>query len=167
MWRWLNLKQMIQKIKKGNHYCWPRRFGIAPKIYTLKFTVDKSWWYPNINEDSKDVNKLGGHSLGFHKKNAVRLGYVPVFGSEAGWVRLYHYETLNWEASKDKYFLDFASVGDEIEMKRYDEDIVYFRNGSLIGSFGHPENGLSYWLSAYHGGNNTAPHDIFVKSVIV
>lgn len=158
---------MIQKIKKGNHYSWPRRFGIAPKVYTLKFTVDKSWWYPNINEDSKDVNKLGGHSLGFHKKNAVRLGYVPLFGSEIGRVRLYHYETLNWENSKDYYFLSRAEVGDEIEMKRHYNCISYFLNDSLIRSFIHPERGLSYWLSAYHGGNNTAPHDTFVKSAIV
>lgn len=156
---------MIQKIKKANHYSWPRRFGIAPKVYTLKFTVDKSWWYPF--NGSYHVNKLGGHSLGIHQMNSVRLGYTPEFLDAEHSVNIFHYETLRWEDSNDNNLVCNANIGDVVKISRFYRDIYYYKNNQLISLYHHPVDGPSYWLNAYFGGKPTAPHDIIVKSVIL
>jgi len=165
------------------------RFGIAPKKFECRIIVDKSWWYPKENEDSKDVNKIFGKSIGWHVMDSVRLGWVPDF--ENKWViKLYWYTTVNFVDAKDSLWicdllpLDeivFRADGNKFQvdypLNSYDDLVkLPFISDSLISWFSlkdiqtqtytHPKNLPGYWLNPYIGGQNKAEHDTIFKSEI-
>lgn len=170
----------IQHIQKGNHYCnfFDRRFKLARKISIIDTTVNKSWWYPKENEDSKDVNKLPGFSIGDHRINGVRPGFVPYFksgGINKKGIKIYMYTTVNRVDSKDSIYVGVAYHGDVIRTTKsgndYKMSILHnkftWTDPEKAKTYTHPnEHIFSYYTNFYFGGDNTAPHDMIAKSKI-
>ena len=140
----------LYKIKKGKHrsgFYFRPAFFRKGKTYKYKVIFDDSCIYTLPGMDQLDINKLKGISEELnHHKNSERLG---------------------WRAYPEKEEIELFSY-------RYDDSI---RSHVKLGTvkpreeiefyFTIKESFLGYHLFPFFGGNQTAPHDMymFVKRV--
>lgn len=154
-------------IKKGKHSASGLHFGFHcnKKIYDRKVIFSKEcWWDKPRNNDDYDINKLCGFSYGFHKKNSLRIGWVPDFKNKNE-IILFGY----WYNNSSQHFFKYiTSIPVETE---FDIEIVcgkekaYFKTNKTIVSidFKKPKCKFGYNLFPFFGGNNTSPNDMYIK----
>ena len=149
------------KIKKGNHFSYPKRVGFFTKD-VLKFHArfDESAIYDLEGADQDDWNKLLGFSdCGtLHQTNSARIGWKWAdnrlqFGS-------YTYA----DGVRTMEYLTDGQIGEWIycTIEKWNGKYTVCVNGVCKDAPRGCNRGFSYWLSVYFGGNLTAPHDIYV-----
>ena len=160
-------------IKKGNHYASVSIFkkigGIGWKItrVAMRFSFHKEcWWAPPRNNDDNDLNKLAGIGFGTnHKKNSVRLAWIPDFARQ-GVIKIYGYTYDEKKTAQSFTFQYITSiqVGETCEATIESHGSYAITvNGVTI----HMDNiktdpDLCFHLYPYFGGNNTAPCDMII-----
>jgi|LauGreDrversion4_2_1035121.scaffolds.fasta_scaffold261000_2 hypothetical protein len=158
-------------IKQNKHYSDPDRWG--KKIFDfINLQGYKGFWvkfndsclYDLGTSDQKDINKLFGVSSGLHHTNSARFGWR----AEGNKIKLSSYCYIN-EKRKSKDLID-------LETNRWYKLTVIIRPGAYIFEVEDEDNLLIsssigtdqkfYWgynLWPYFGGNQKAPHDMFIE----
>lgn len=166
-------------IKKGHHYSneWPLSLWFCKqnKQIAKQVTFTSSCRY-FIGEDQTDKNKLFGWSYGFHHKNSVRVGWFFNYQTSKIEVCLYVYtagvlsksKTIECEINTP-YNITLSSDinGYNINYTLNVQKVQFLNEASNMESVSYnavaklPKWG--YKLTAYFGGNRTAPHDINIE----
>lgn len=154
------------KIKKGKHKhsnFWARlNIFNAKKLIKYKVKFDNNCWYPKINNDSNDLNKIFGFGGADHHKNSIRLCWRPNFENK-GTISIF---TCWYDDQKrsSKKFCDMK-VGEHVEF-----EIKKNKNGFSVKTSFHNDqinhsdpNPTWKRLWPYFGGNNTAPHNMMIE----
>lgn len=181
----------IYRIKKGHHrsyYLWDKlrkyfciripliHFGVhyKKKVYKAHFKFDPNCLYDLQNNDNFDINKLCGFSYGHHHKHSMRIGW-RISRRDSNKLEL-----LTYSYNKHRDNLPFYnSLGDfktdlpiKIMIKpSYDKDVIIVSARQKdkvirrIEHFNFPKFKLGYYLYPYFGGNQTAPHTMYIYKV--
>src|ERR1700741_1895419 len=157
-------------IKKGWHTSlsnlWQRiipKWNDTPVMYYFK--ISKENWYPFIEPDDLDINKLCGFSFGKHHKNSVRVGWTPDFTNSNRFTL--HFYLYNGGIRKMAKFVDIQADTDYSVKISFIKQLGYV-TFTLFNSDGYeiargsekfivPENRPGYYLWFYFGGNKVAP----------
>ncbi len=132
---------MKRLIKKGQHRGWAIRWPFLNpfKSYTLKFTFNKSMWYPG---GGTGWNKIGGSSSIYNYWESYRVG---------------------WRPSKEMYKFD-ACIYSYVRGKRNILELGTFKIGDELTT---SIDKHLFKQNFYFGGQDTAPHDMWVYSEYV
>ena len=162
---------MIFKIKKNRHYSnrfLYKLFNLFNFDKRIKFKVmfDESSFYDLGDKDQADINKLFGFSDGFHHKNSVRFGWNSVSKDS---VAIYSYCYIN--GVRKTHFITTVNINQEYKMSIKETDKFYLftiidPEYNIVQDMvekGNTNNGFSYNLWPYFGGNKKAPHDIKIS----
>lgn len=161
------------KIPYGKHWARPFRFWFWFKKRRFRWQVKFTWSceYELPEADQLDTNKLCG--IGFlpsHHKNSARFGWR--FDPNRPWaIELMAYCYSNGVRSIDS--LGFLEMGSEYNLELAHVDGSYFFSYRLPGSTkpgssgskvipAGTKNKFKYHLGVYFGGNQKAPHDIYI-----
>ena len=185
---------MKLKIKKGNHYPFPRfAIGLPKWVNKNKPTqMAKSYWFTESclydlkDEDQHDVNKLFGFSIGLHHNTSFRFGWRADLETHSIEIVGYEYQDKVRQATthicnialrSSAYFLlyylpegkiEYAVFQDNTHYEKYMEMKDAIRNvveATIINIVKIKKKwGLGYTLGLYFGGNETAPQDIIIHS---
>lgn len=158
-------------IPKGEHKSQPRnnRLFWKPTEITATVTFTESCRYDLKNEDQADINKLFGVGYvglnGLHQADSARFGwaYDPVQEN----IGLYVYCYRNKE--RTFYLLDSVAINVPVKLSIQIQEKWYtFRinDGASTAIYKTHSKPLAYWLSPYFGGNQPAPHTIYLDLVI-
>lgn len=159
----------IYKIKKGNHSS-----GIHLNLHCGKFhefkniSFSEECWYPYLNTDSYDINKLFGFSHGHHHINSIRFGWVPNFEKKNYieiWIYIYNKGVRKFEkiceVSTNKWYRYQIYLTNHNEIIFLVKDL---KNNILIGNstkeYKKPTIDIGYNLFPFFGGNNASPCDM-------
>lgn len=153
-------------IKKGRHYSKPffkfkLRLCRTKKMFYAIFS-DECWWDKPRNKDDYDINKLCGFSFGYHRKNSIRIGWIPDF-KKKNEIKIYAY----WYNGSNKHqsqYLCNVQIGRMVPIKlsvfkgkaifQVDAHYIFRTNFKLKKMW------PGYYLYPYFGGNNTSPHEM-------
>ena len=151
-------------ILQGQHYC-DKSVYVATKYQQLSFIVkfDSSAIYQNVQtENQYDINKL----FGFSDNNALHQAYSARFGWR--WsnnaLRIFAYVYNNGiRITKE---LATVAIGAEINctIKVTSTNYIFILNGkeTLMPRESTTVTADGYKLYPYFGGDETAPHNIFI-----
>jgi hypothetical protein len=180
------------KIKKGNHYPFPR-FAIGLPKWVNKHkptTMTRCYWFTESclydlkDEDQGDVNKLFGFSIGYHHKTSFRFGWradlktstIEIVGYE------YHdkirqttihicdvalrkpvYFTLIYSPKGRTNYLVFQDNTFYTKYMVIENQVPNYVQATVNNTVNIKKKwGLGYTLGLYFGGNETAPQDIII-----
>lgn len=175
---------MLYKIKKGNHYAQPMRLGIwfGAKEINRKVTFTDSCRYDLHSVDQGDTNKLFGagkfwgvyrpagvkwwHLWDYEHNNSARFGWRYDTATDKIELSAYCY------VDKKRFIVPLGPVqiGAEyllqiVLINNMQLFRVYDSTGRLMYKqvFSFPASGMMYLTGLYFGGNQRAPHDIYVS----
>lgn len=148
-------------IKKGEHYS-GYRFEITPlKTTECLAILTESCIYTINGEDQCDINKLFGLSdSNDHSEHSARFGW-----------RYYNdrIEIVSYVRRNGNFYYEYMGSVNPNEVNRYKIEILdtkyRFTFNDKVFDMDRTSNfiGSRYRLYPYFGGNNVAPHDIFIK----
>lgn len=158
-----NLKFII---KKGEHYhsnllarFWMFNFQDSIK-YRVKF--DEGCYYPRIDANSMDLNKLFGAGAWNHHKNSVRFAWRPDFKQKnVIEIWAYWYEDKKREMKKIRNV--WINSWEDYKIKKTPDGFVFtVGTKSLYIDFSPPQ---PFWIRLwpYFGGDNTAPNTMTIE----
>lgn len=153
-------------IKKGKNYCENNSYLSMLGKNELRFQVvfDSSCIYTNTQpENQADINKLLGFSdcETHHQENSARFGWNWMEGQ----LYIYAYCYRN----KERQYKTLGSVS--LNQKQYcrlsvsDNYYIFELNGKSDTMPRHCTDSLvkGYQLLPYFGGDETAPHDVYIR----
>lgn len=156
----------VYTIQKGNNYCNNNTYDVISNRSNFDFLVifDSSCIYKtNLESNQADINKLLGFSDcgSHHQTNSARFGW--------NWyedqLNVYAYCYINGVRQYKK--LSSLALNKQHHLKMYVEDKkYYFEVNGVLDSMPRFCSGYTisgYQLFPYFGGDETAPHDIFVS----
>ena len=166
---------MLIKIKKGNHYPFPRfaigslkwvNSGIVTKM-ERKFLFTESCLFDLVDEDQHDVNKLFGFSIGLHHNTSFRYGWRPDLETRTIEIVAYEYHDKVRQATIPICKVDlnkWVFFGLYYSPEGHSKYVVINNGMKTITNTVNvkKKSGLGYTLGFYFGGNETAPQDIVV-----
>jgi hypothetical protein len=129
----------------------------------LKLVLDSTCWYNTLGVDNADWNKLVGvyHYWDFRKnKNAVIIAWRPYL-LEKGWFEVCMYENINRtnHPHEDRITLVRANIEIGWELKNWLGKYTLLIASEPLATQKNPiEYGTVGVVSAWFGGNQTAPH---------
>ena len=145
-------------IKKARHFSRPFRLRFQRSITKL-VRIDESWIYDETKQIFPGWNKLIGIADGFHQQHSNRIVWRCLEGKIAFGHLFYRHG--NWAVCE---FLPHRSVGDVLLVNvRNTKNSYVARVGGSFSSFNRTGWGLSYLLTPYFGGRETAPHDMIFE----
>ena len=152
-------------IKKGKRYHSNllARINFINLKNKIKYDVcfDQSCYYPYINNDSKDLNKLFGYGAYDHHINSVRFAWRPDF--ETGKIEIFAYWYETQIRGMKKICNVSTGVFNTFSIEREnDMYMLKVNTKSIIVDF---EKKRPIWRKGfpYFGGNNTAPNDMTIE----
>jgi hypothetical protein len=160
-------------INKGCHFSlsnfWQRfipKIGTSPVNY--KFNIPKETYFPYVDPNDLDINKLAGFSFLNHHTNSVRIGWVPNFKKEntiSLYIYIYNksirysYPFADIDCDKDyRVEISFNASQHYVSFEIFDENDVHIKKQSA--EFAIPKFRIGYFLWFYFGGNKTAPKEM-------
>lgn len=157
---------MIYIIFKDKHYSDERKLKLHSGIRDLSFhfIFHKNCWYDYKDDNSWDINKLYGYSLGYHKKNSIRIGWRPDFYIKNK-IDLFVFTHNDGVISFDEIGSVWTDKMNYIKISNYKTIYKVYFNGEekWSGIFNHCRFG--YMLYPYFGGNNKAPQTMEIEII--
>jgi len=161
---------MLYYLKENSHNFSPKKF----KLFTgreLEYIVnfDDTCLYDLQSNDQLDINKLFGFSKGYHHSYSVRFGWRPVYEKIEILAYIYRNGKRVSEYEEDIH-LGFIETNKfykfKIQLKNGNANfIIKTENNELITLRSFPFSykfNLGYLLNPYFGGNQKAPHEMFI-----
>lgn len=157
-------------VPQGKHDFTPNTvpFPEGAKTFTASALLDSSCWYNNLGEDNLDWNKLAGvyRFSGIQKnKDAFILAWRP---AQKGYFELSKYENENFGIIQPVDSNIIRVKTNEVfsfKLEFYNGRYEMFVNGKSLGK---QVTSIKFQtigkVSAWFGGNRTAPRDMFLKS---
>lgn len=162
-------------IHKNEHYARPlqlirKLLGVRvckERSMRAKVTFHKDCEYNLPSQDKQDINKLFGYSFGHHHRNSLRIGWR--YNEDRKQIEVVSYIYIDGVRQTERH-LAWCDFEEEYEMyidnsENYAYMIVYTFAGICVPF--RNKLGVSYPLSLYFGGNNTAPHDMTIDLTII
>ncbi|MEI6947376.1 hypothetical protein V9K67_09310 [Paraflavisolibacter sp. H34] len=154
----------LYTIKAGQHYCDKNSFKpvtLAEQKFSVRF--DSSGIYKTIDPVNQyDINKLYGFSEGLnHEYNSARIGWSWTNGA----MRLYAYSYKN--SVRQSKEITAVPLNQEIacSIKVSGYNYIFTVNGVSV-TLSRAKNTATasgYQLFPYFGGDEAAPHDVFIQ----
>jgi hypothetical protein len=167
-------------IKKGHHWS-GFHFGLyfGKKKVSYRFRFSDQCYYPIIDSDDYDINKLFGFAywtlrkLPPHHYNSIRIGWRPA-RNRINKIDLFLYLYNKGErimilfpmvdTGKD-YIMEINTGGEltnsdksiTFKLKDDNEQLIHYQSCDFV----FPKFRWGYNLFFYFGGNKTAPHDLW------
>ena len=146
-------------IKKGRHYhsnWWYHLVNFFAKGKSIcEFEFTESCWFPYLNNDSEDWNKLHGIRGWKDMKNEAILVWKPIFENPVKFKLAFYGRTNGkiWFKEIGEQFL----VGERIKSEVVASESGYrFMLNGHIYFWPHPKPEGVREIQFYHGGNNKA-----------
>lgn len=148
-------------IKKGEN--WAENDLMLPTVGTIwkrEYMFTESCLYKNTGTEGYGINKLWGVSgWPYHKRNSVRIGWMP--HDEGQYIKMYATAYIN--GRREIRYLSSVQVGQKISClisNQGNNASVWINTQSTTFKVRIPL--LTYTLPAYFGGIPPAPHDMTI-----
>lgn len=132
-----------------------------------RVTFHKDCEYYLNEQDQHDINKLFGYSFGHHHKNSLRIGWR--YDRDRKQIEVVSYIYIDGVRQTERHlaWCEFEETYDMYieNSEDYANMLVYNFTGICVPF--KSRLGVSYPLSLYFGGNNTAPHDMHIDLKII
>jgi len=159
----------LYTVRAGQHDFTPSPLPIPGEARTLEGTAKfmPSCWYDNLGEDQSDWNKLAGvykWSDVVKNKNSVILAWRPDIKTR-DMFDLILYENIDGANVPKESGVYKIKAGEEFRFMfaELGGQYLLYVNGTLLGT---QANDIDYKvigkISAWFGGNRTAPHDMHI-----
>lgn len=148
-------------IKQGEN--WAENDPMLPTVGTIwkrEYMFTESCLYKNTGTEGYGINKLWGVSgWPYHKRNSVRIGWMP--HDEGQYIKMYATAYIN--GRREIRYLSSVQVGQKISClisNQGNNASVWINTQSTTFKVRIPL--LTYTLPAYFGGIPPAPHDMTI-----
>lgn len=148
-------------IKQGEN--WAENDPMLPTMGTIwkrEYMFTESCLYKNTGTEGYGINKLWGVSgFPYHKRNSVRIGWMP--HDEGQYIKMYATAYIN--GRREIRYLSSVQVGQKISClisNQGNNASVWINSQSTTFKVRIPL--LTYTLPAYFGGIPPAPHDMTI-----
>lgn len=148
-------------IKQGEN--WAENDLMLPTVGTIwkrEYMFTESCLYKNTGTEGYGINKLWGVSgFPYHKRNSVRIGWMP--HDEGQYIKMYATAYIN--GRREIRYLSSVQVGQKISClisNQGNNASVWINSQSTTFKVRIPL--ITYTLPAYFGGIPPAPHDMTI-----
>jgi len=148
-------------IKQGEN--WAENDPMLPTVGTVwqrEYRFTESCLYKNTGMEGYGINKLWGISgFPYHKRNSVRIGWMP--HEEGQYIKMYATAYIN--GRREIRYLSSVQVGQKVVClisNQGNNASVWINTQSTTFKVRIPL--LTYTLPAYFGGIPPAPHDMTI-----